>query len=51
MTINASTGMIKWNIAREQRDVNYEFKVIVIDAEGAVAIQPIILKISFEKSS
>jgi len=51
MTINVSTGMIKWNIAREQRDVNYEFKVIVIDAEGAVAIQPITLKISFEKSS
>ena len=51
MTINASTGMIKWNIAREQRDVNYEFKVIVVDAEGAVAIQPITLKISFEKNS
>jgi hypothetical protein len=51
MTIDASKGMIKWHIAKEQRDVNYEFKVIVIDAEGAIAIQPITLKISFEKSS
>lgn len=47
MTIDSATGVIKWDIAEKQREGSCEFKVIVSDAEGAMAIQPITLSISF----
>lgn len=47
MTIDASTGVIRWEIGEDQREGSYEFKVFVIDAEGAMAIQPITLSVSF----
>jgi hypothetical protein len=47
MTIDSSTGLIRWKIGEKQRDESYEFKVIVSDAEGAMAIQPITLKVSY----
>jgi hypothetical protein len=47
MTVDASTGMITWKVGQAQLDKNYEFKVIVSDAEGALALQPITLKVSF----
>jgi len=48
MTIDSSTGMIRWNIDETQREGSYEFKVIVSDAEGAMAVQPITLSVSFQ---
>ena len=47
MTVDASTGMIRWKVGEAQLDKSYEFKVIVSDAEGALALQPITLKVSF----
>ncbi|KPJ57597.1 MAG: hypothetical protein AMJ42_04640 [Deltaproteobacteria bacterium DG_8] len=47
MTIDSSTGMIRWKIREEQREMSYEFKIIVSDSEGAMAIQPITLSVSF----
>lgn len=46
MTIDSSTGVIRWKISEKQSEGSYEFKVIVSDAEGAMAIQPITLSFS-----
>ena len=51
MTIDSSTGMIKWKVGEKQREGSYEFKVIVSDSEGATAIQPITLNISSQAGS
>ncbi|MBW1825263.1 MAG: putative Ig domain-containing protein [Deltaproteobacteria bacterium] len=48
MTINPSSGVIKWNVGEKQKGENHEFKVIVEDAEGALSIQPITLKVTFK---
>ena len=47
MTVDASTGMIRWKVGETQLGKSYEFKVIVSDIEGALALQPITLKVSF----
>jgi hypothetical protein len=49
MTIDISTGMIRWEAQEDQRKGNYEFQVIASDPEGAQAIQPITLTISSEE--
>ena len=46
MTIDSSTGVVRWKISEKQSEGNYEFKVIVSDAEGAMAIKPITLSFS-----
>lgn len=46
MTIDSSTGMIKWKVAEKQREGSFEFNVMVSDSEGAMAIQPITLDVS-----
>ncbi len=46
MTIDSSTGVIRWIAREKQREGSYEFKVIVSDPEGAMAIQPITLNMS-----
>jgi len=51
MTIDSSTGMIRWKVGEKQREGSYEFKVIVSDSEGAVAIQPITLNVSSQVNS
>ena len=51
MTIDSSTGVIRWEVGKKQREGNYEFKVIVIDSEGAMAIQPITLNLSSQVDS
>jgi len=47
MTIDSSRGVIRWKVGEKQGKRSYEFKVIVSDAEGAMAIQPITLSVSF----
>jgi hypothetical protein len=49
MTIDSSTGMVRWEAREDQRKGNYEFQVIASDPEGAQAIQPITLTISSEE--
>jgi len=46
MTIDASTGLVRWEAREDQRKGNYEFQLIATDPEGAQAIQPITLTIS-----
>ncbi len=46
MNIDSSTGMIRWKVGEKQREGIYEFKVVVSDSEGAMAIQPITLNLS-----
>jgi hypothetical protein len=48
MSIDPSTGLVRWEVGEDQKNESYEFKVIVADAEGTMAIQPVKLKISFE---
>ena len=48
MTIDSSSGVIRWKVGEKQREESYEFKVVVSDAEGAMAIQPITLSVSFK---
>lgn len=48
MTINPSSGVIKWNVGEEQKGENHEFKVIVEDEKGALSIQSITLKVTFK---
>lgn len=47
MTIDSSTGVIRWKIGEKQREESCEFKVMVSDSEGGLAIQPITLSVSF----
>ena len=47
MTIDPSTGLIRWEIGEGQREGDYKFDVTVSDSEGALAIQTVTLKISF----
>ncbi len=51
MTIHPATGEITWEIAETQWDEDYEFKVVVSDTEGALAIQPITVRIARELDS
>lgn len=51
MTIDSSTGVIRWKVGEKQREESYEFKVIVSDPEGAMATQPITLNVSSQVNS
>jgi hypothetical protein len=50
MTIDSSTGMVRWEVREDQRKGSYEFKVIATDPEGAQAIQPITLTLSSDEN-
>ena len=41
MTVNPSTGAIRWEAGEDQRKGTYDFEVVVSDPEGARAVQPI----------
>lgn len=51
MTIDSSSGLIRWKVGEKQKDGSYEFKVMVSDSEGAMAIQPITLDVSSQVNS
>jgi len=44
MVINADTGVVQWQVAVPPEPVQYEYEVVVEDAEGAKSIQKITLK-------
>lgn len=46
MTIDSSTGTVRWEAQEDQRQGSYEFRIIATDPEGAQAIQPITLNLS-----
>ena len=46
MTIDAATGLIRWQVNEAQKEGSFEFKVIASDPEGAQSIQPVTLKLS-----